>query len=68
VQGIEELALDVSDFNGDGRGALGSAAWSELQRRMEGLGAFVQASRPRRAVSISAKQLNRPGNRGGCLV
>jgi len=56
VQGIEELALDVSDFNGDGRGALGSAAWSKLQRRLEGLGAFVQASRPRRAVSISAKQ------------
>ncbi len=56
VQGIEELALDVSDFNGDGRGALGSEAWSELQRRLEGLGAFVLASRQRRAVSISAKQ------------
>lgn len=56
VQGIEELALDVSDFNGDGRGALGSAAWSELQRRLEGLGAFVLASRTRRAVRISAKQ------------
>ncbi len=56
VQGIEDLALDVSDFNGDGRGALGSAAWSDLQRRLEGLGAFIQLSRQRRAVSISAKQ------------
>jgi hypothetical protein len=56
VQGIEELALDVSDFNGDSRGALGSAAWNDLRRRLEGLGAFIQSSRQRRAVSISAKQ------------
>lgn len=56
VQGIEELTLDVSDFSGDGRGTLGSAAWSELQRRLEGLGAFIQSSRQRQAVRISAKQ------------
>lgn len=56
VHGIEELALDVADFNGDGRGALGSAAWCALQGRLEGLGAFIQSSRQRRAVSLSAKQ------------
>lgn len=56
VHGIEDLALNVSDFNGDGRGALGSADWSDLQLRLEGLGAFILSSRQRRAVSISAKQ------------
>jgi hypothetical protein len=56
VQGIEELGLDVADFNGDGRGAIGPAAWHDLQRRLEGLGVFIQQSRPRRAVKVSAKQ------------
>lgn len=56
VQGIEELALDVSEFNGDGRGALGVKAWSDLQRRLVGLREFVYESRSRRAVRVSAKQ------------
>lgn len=56
VQGIEELALDVAAFNGDGRGALGTAAWHDLQHRLVSLGAFVKSSRSRQAIKVSAKQ------------
>jgi hypothetical protein len=56
VKDIEELALDVSDFNGDGRGTLGPTAWRDLQENLERQCVFVHESRTRRAVKVSAKQ------------
>lgn len=56
VQGIEELALDVGDLNGDSRDALGVTAWWGIQLRFFSLSEFVKASRTRQAIKVSAKQ------------
>jgi|GEM_PF-487127 len=56
VRGIEDLALNVADFNGDSRGALGAAAWRDLQHRLVSLGTFIKTSRMRQAIKVSAKQ------------
>jgi len=53
---IEELWLDVGRFNGDDRGQLGSQAWTDLQSQLKGVAQFVQATRARAAVALSAKQ------------
>ena len=49
------LGLDVSTFNGPGRGTVGQAAWEQLQHRLAEMGKFVLASRPRRGIRLSAK-------------
>lgn len=53
---LEELALDVSPFNGDARGALGAGKWAELQGQLAAAGQFILTSRNRRGVHLSAKQ------------
>lgn len=49
------LALDVTAFNGPGRGSLGQATWDQLQRSLVEIGDFLHASRSRRSVQLSAK-------------
>lgn len=56
VPNIEELALDVEAFNGNGRGALGVAPWQEILSQLVSLGTFLHDSRQRKAVKVSAKQ------------
>ncbi|MNQ93882.1 hypothetical protein D3C85_1093690 [compost metagenome] len=50
------LALDIGRFNGPNRGQLGITTWTNLLCEAEDLGAFLSASRARRAVRLSAKQ------------
>ncbi|WP_312792365.1 CD-NTase-associated endodeoxyribonuclease Cap4 [Diaphorobacter nitroreducens] len=49
------LAIDVTLFNGPGRGTLGQVAWDQLQQRLVEVGHFLHASRGRRGVQLSAK-------------
>ncbi|MDZ4313796.1 MAG: SAVED domain-containing protein [Azonexus sp.] len=53
---FEDMTLDVSRFSGASRGALGAAAWGEFQRQLTDFGDFLQGSRARRALRLSAKQ------------
>lgn len=53
---VEELSVDVGNFNGEGRGNLGAAKWQELQSQLASLGQFVLSSRERRGIHLSAKQ------------
>ncbi len=53
---FEQLALNVGSFNGPLRGSLGADKWEELQERLATAGQFIEASRERRGVLLSAKQ------------
>lgn len=53
---IGPLALDVTQFNGDQRGALSHGAWSEMQQCLVAVSEFLRTTRARRGVRVSAKQ------------
>ena len=53
---IEQLSIEVGEFNGDNRGRLGKRAWENLQGELNGFAEFLRTSRARAGVALSAKQ------------
>lgn len=53
---LEELTLEVGQFNGDSRGSLTPTQWGDLQNQLSAVGQFVLSSRKRHGLQLSAKQ------------